>query len=69
MSTAARSMDPQLLERAGALTGERSNEPSSTSRCAGSSPSKQKGATIRGIAGLTDLDNELGASTLSRSKS
>lgn len=53
-------LDPELLERARALTGERSNRAVLDLALRRLIASKQKGAMIDGIAALTDLDRELG---------
>lgn len=54
-------LDPELIERARALTGERSNRAVLDLALRRLIASKQKGAMIDGIAGLTDLEGELGA--------
>lgn len=54
-------LDPQLIERARALTGEKSNRAVLDLALRRLIASKQKGAMIEGIAGLTDLDAGLGA--------
>ena len=54
-------LDPQLLERARALTGERSNRAVLDLALRRLIASKQKGELIAGIAALTDLEAELGA--------
>lgn len=54
-------LDPQLLERARALAGERSNRAVLDLALRRLIASKQKGAMIDGIAGLTDFESELGA--------
>lgn len=54
-------LDPQLIERARALTGERSNRAVLDLALRRLIASKQKGAMIEGIAGLSDLESELGA--------
>lgn len=56
-------LDPQLIERARALTGERSNRAVLDLALRRLIASKQKGAMIDGVAGLTDLEAELGAPT------
>jgi Arc/MetJ family transcription regulator len=54
-------LDPELIERARALTGERSNRAVLDLALRRLIASKQKEAMIDGIAGLTDLPAELGA--------
>ena len=54
-------LDPELIERARALTGERSNRAVLDLALRRLIASKQKGAMIDGIAELTDLEAELGA--------
>lgn len=54
-------LDPQLLERARALTGERSNRSVLDLALRRLIASKQKGAMIDGIAALTGLEAQLGA--------
>lgn len=61
-------LDPQLIERARALTGERSNRAVLDLALRRLIASKQKGAMIDGIAGLTDLESELGAPVASPSE-
>ncbi|WP_063037320.1 type II toxin-antitoxin system VapB family antitoxin [Nocardia grenadensis] len=61
MAVTSVDLDPQLIERARALTGERSNRAVLDLALRRLIASKQKGAMIDGIAGLADLDNELGA--------
>lgn len=56
-------LDPGLIERARNLTGERSNRAVLDLALRRLIASKQKGATIDGIADLTDLESELGAPT------
>lgn len=58
-------LDPQLLERARILTGERSNRAVLDLALRRLIASKQKGAMIDGIAGLTDLAAELDAPVIS----
>jgi hypothetical protein len=53
-------LDPELLERARSLTGERSNRAVLDLALRRLIASKQKGAMIDGIAALTDLERELG---------
>ncbi|WP_040837858.1 type II toxin-antitoxin system VapB family antitoxin [Nocardia brevicatena] len=62
-------LDPRLIERARALTGERSNRAVLDLALRRLIASKQKGAMIDGIAGLTDLESELGAPVVSPSES
>jgi hypothetical protein len=54
-------LDPHLLERARALTGKQSNRAVLDLALRRLIASKQKGAMIDGIAGLTDLGAELDA--------
>lgn len=54
-------LDPQLIERARALTGERSNRAVIDLAPRRLIASKQKGAMIDGILELTDLPEEWGA--------
>lgn len=54
-------LDPQLIERARALTGERSNRAVLDLALRRLIASKQKGAMIDGIAALSELPAELGA--------
>ena len=65
MAVTSVDLDPQLIERARSLTGERSNRAVLDLALRRLIASKQKGAMIDGIAGLTDLDNELGAPVVS----
>ncbi|MEE3852843.1 type II toxin-antitoxin system VapB family antitoxin [Gordonia sp. LSe1-13] len=60
-------LDPRLIERARALTGERSNRAVLDLALRRLIASKQKAAMIEGIAGLTDLESELGAPVASPS--
>lgn len=69
MTVTSVDLDPQLIERARALTGERSNRAVLDLALRRLIASKQKGAMIDGIAGLTDLDNELGAAVVSPDES
>lgn len=69
MTVTSVDLDPKLIERARALTGERSNRAVLDLALRRLIASKQKGAMIDGIAGLTDLDNELGAPVVSPGKS
>jgi len=61
MTVTSVDLDPELLERARALTGERSNRAVLDLALRRLIASKQKGAMIDGIAGLADLAAELGA--------
>lgn len=61
MAVTSVDLDPQLIERARALTGEKSNRAVLDLALRRLIASKQKGAMIDGIAGLTDLEAELGA--------
>jgi len=61
-------LDPQLIERARALTGERSNRAVIDLALRRLIASKQKGAMIDGILELTDLPAELGAPVVSPSE-
>ena len=54
-------LDPELIERAMALTGERSNRAVLDLALRRLIASKQKGAMIDEITGLTDLEGELAA--------
>ncbi|MFT4218423.1 MAG: type II toxin-antitoxin system VapB family antitoxin [Micropruina sp.] len=54
-------LDPQLIERARVLTGEKSNRAVLDLALRRLIASKQKGAMIDGIAALADLEAELGA--------
>ncbi|CAM3472669.1 type II toxin-antitoxin system VapB family antitoxin [Occultella aeris] len=61
MAVTSVDLDPQLIERAKALTGERSNRAVLDLALRRLIASKQKGAMVDGIAALTDLEAELGA--------
>ena len=61
MAVTSVDLDPELIERARALTGERSNRAVLDLALRRLIASKQKGAMIDGIAGLADLADELGA--------
>lgn len=61
MAVTSVDLDLQLIERARALTGERSNRAVLDLALRRLIASKQKGAMIDGIAGLADLEAELGA--------
>lgn len=54
-------LDPQLMERARALTGEKSNRAVLDLALRRLIASKQKGSMIAGIAALSDLEAELGS--------
>lgn len=54
-------LDPQLIERARMLTGEKSNRAVLDLALRRLIASKQKGQMIDGIAALADLEGELGA--------
>lgn len=61
MAVTSVDLDPELIERARALTGERSNRAVLDLALRRLIASKQKRAMIDGIAELTDLEAELGA--------
>ncbi|WP_036460788.1 type II toxin-antitoxin system VapB family antitoxin [Mycobacterium sp. 141] len=61
MAVTSVDLDPELMKRARALTGERSNRAVLDLALRRLIASKQKGAMIDGIAGLADLAAELGA--------
>ena len=61
MAVTSVDLDPELLGRARALTGERSNRAVLDLALRRLIASKQKAAMIAGIAALTDLERELGA--------
>ena len=65
MAVTSVDLDPELIERARALTGERSNRAVLDLALRRLIASKQKSAMIDGIAGLADLAGELGASVVS----
>ena len=65
MAVTSVDLDPELMERARALTGERSNRAVLDLALRRLIASKQKGAMIDGIAGLADLAAELGAPVIS----
>lgn len=65
MAVTSVDLDPELLERARALTGERSNRAVLDLALRRLIASKQKGAMIDGIAGLAELAAELGAPVIS----
>lgn len=54
-------LDPQLMERARQLTGEKSNRAVLDLALRRLIAAKQKGAMIEGIAALNNLPGELGA--------
>lgn len=54
-------LDPQLIARARALTGEKSNRAVLDLALRRLIAAKQKGAMVDGIAELSDLPGELGA--------
>lgn len=60
MAVTSVDLDPELIERARALTGERSNRAVLDLALRRLIASKQKGAMIDGIAAMTDLEAELG---------
>lgn len=64
MAVTSVDLDPELIERARALTGERSNRAVLDLALRRLIASKQKGAMIDGILELTDLPEELGASVV-----
>lgn len=68
MAVTSVDLDPQLIERARALTGERSNRAVIDLALRRLIASKQKGAMIDGILELTDLPDELGAPVASSSE-
>ena len=61
MAVTSVDLDPQLIERARALTGERSNRAVLDLALRRLIAPKQKGAMVDGILELTDLPAELGA--------
>ncbi|WPF81293.1 type II toxin-antitoxin system VapB family antitoxin [Sanguibacter sp. 4.1] len=61
MAVTSVDLDPQLIERARALTGERSNRAVLDLALRRLIASKQKGAMVDGIAGLAGLESGLGA--------
>ncbi|WP_405178133.1 type II toxin-antitoxin system VapB family antitoxin [Nocardia sp. NBC_01377] len=69
MAVTSVDLDPQLIERARALTGERSNRAVLDLALRRLIASKQKGAMIDGIAALSDLENEIGAPVVSPDES
>ncbi|MFC6706713.1 type II toxin-antitoxin system VapB family antitoxin [Flexivirga alba] len=67
MAVTSVDLDPQLIERARALTGEKSNRAVLDLALRRLIASKQKAAMIDGIAELSDLPTELGAPVASSS--
>jgi len=61
MAVTSVDLDSKLIERARALTGERSNRAVIDLALRRLVASKQKAAMIEGIAGLPDLEGEPGA--------
>lgn len=61
MAVTSVDLDPTLIERARALTGERSNRAVLDLALRRLIASKQKRDMVDGIAGLTNLEAELGA--------
>jgi hypothetical protein len=61
-------LDPQLIERARALTGERSNRAVLDLALRRLIASKQKGEMLAGVAGLSDLEAELDSPVASPSQ-
>ncbi|CAM2879350.1 type II toxin-antitoxin system VapB family antitoxin [Skermania piniformis] len=61
MAVTSVDLDPRLIERAKALTGERSNRAVLDLALRRLIAAKQKGAMIDGISELTDLGREIGA--------
>ena len=61
MAVTSVDLDPELLERARALTGERSNRAVLDLAIRRLIASKQKGAMVDGILELSGLPHELGA--------
>lgn len=61
MAVTSVDLNPQLIERARALTGEKSNRAVLDLALRRLIASKLKGEMIDGIAELTDLEAELGA--------
>lgn len=62
-------LDPRLIARARALTGEKSNRAVLDLALRRLIASKQKGAMIDGIAALEDLPTELGADVVAPAQS
>ena len=65
MAVTSVDLDPELIERARALTGERSNRAVLDLALRRLIASKQKGAMIDGILELADLPGELGSPVVS----
>lgn len=61
MAVTSVDLDPQLIERARSLTGEKSNRAVLDLALRRLIASKQKGVMIDGIGALADLEQELGA--------
>ncbi|WP_193105640.1 type II toxin-antitoxin system VapB family antitoxin [Brachybacterium sp. FME24] len=61
MAVTSVNLDPELIERARALTGESSNRAVLDLALRRLIASKQKNAMVDGIAALDDLEAELGA--------
>lgn len=61
MAVTSVDLNPELIERARALTGERSNRAVLDLALRRLIASKQKSAMVDGIAALDDLEAELGA--------
>lgn len=61
MAVTSVDLDPQLIERARALTGERSNRAVLDLALRRLIAAKQKRDMVDGIARLSDLEEELGA--------
>ncbi|MDN5685258.1 MAG: type II toxin-antitoxin system VapB family antitoxin [Brachybacterium sp.] len=61
MAVTSVDLDPELIERARALTGERSNRAVLDLALRRLIASKQKSAMVDGIAALDDLEEGLGA--------
>lgn len=61
MAVTSVDLDLQLIERARALTGEKSNRAVLDLALRRLIASKQKGMMIDGIAALSDLESELGS--------
>lgn len=65
MAVTSVDLDPQLIERARELTGEKSNRAVLDLALRRLIASKQKGVMINGILELADLPSELGAPVIS----
>lgn len=65
MAVTSVDLDPQLIERARLLTGERSNRAVLDLALRRLIASKQKGAMIDGISELADLPDEIDAAVVS----